>query len=581
MCYNFFLRLFYSYGGTMKKISIIFFSLFFSVSAFFAAPKNANFKDNGDGSVSIINIDKDTSVKFKQKVDGFDNVTVITGKKIKKTNPVTVDLSAFGNQEVYLNFSCDIKVVDAQNNENEISWVINEMNLGLPEVAHKKVKSGEWTTLKGDLAIPLGENRSLYISGAGLSKENLVFYIKNLQIKLTGDGVSATKAAPVNWTQAPSLYDAYKDYFDYFGFACEYKADLQDPVVQETLPKLVNYITLGNEFKPDFIFNWQKPSNLEDFLAEDGNTYKVPMGMPSFGAAKEILFLASQMNVKIRGHVLVWHSQTPKWFFKVDYKDKNDYVDKATMNARMEWYIKSVMNFVYDFEKRIGCKEHIVTMWDVVNEAVADNAGSQKWLRQDSDWFRIYGSEEFIINAFRYANAYAPKDVLLIYNDYNCYSTGKCNAICNLIDEIKATPDARIDAVGMQSHVNMTYPKVTGNNSFEDAVKKFLEHDIDVQVTELDIANGSKPYSSVMLKSKYKEYFKMFLANRKTEDKHGIMGITIWGLSDDGTWLDALDQYKGYKQYPLLLDENYNLKPAYYGVLEAAESYAESLESLK
>ena len=30
------------------------------------------------------------------------------------------------------------------------------MNLGLPEVAHKKVKSGEWTTLKGDLAIPLG-----------------------------------------------------------------------------------------------------------------------------------------------------------------------------------------------------------------------------------------------------------------------------------------------------------------------------------------------------------------------------------------------------------------------------------------
>ena len=73
----------------------------------------------------------------------------------------------------------------------------------------------------------------------------------------------------------------------------------------------------------------------------------------------------------------------------------------------------------------------------------------------------------------------------------------------------------------------------------------------------------------------------MFLANRKTEDKHGIMGVTIWGLSDAGTWLDDMDQYKGHKQYPLLLDEEYNLKPAYYGVLEAAESYAESLESSK
>ena len=569
----------------MKKISVILFSLLISISAIYAAPKNANknanIRDNGDGSVNILNVDKDASVKFKQKVDGFDNVTVITGSKVKKNNPVTVDLSAFGNQEVYLNFSCDIKVVDSQKGTNEISWVINDMNAGFPEVAYKKVKSDEWTSLKGDLAIPLGENKSLYISGSGLTKENLVFYIKNLQIKLTGDGVSAAKAAPVNWSQAPSLYEAYKDYFDYFGLACEYRADLKNPEVQENLPKIVNYITLGNEFKPDFIFNWQKPSNLEDFLAEDGNTYKVPMGMPSFGSAKEILFLASQMGVKIRGHVLVWHSQTPKWFFKVDYNEKNDYVDKATMNARLEWYIKSVMNYVYDFEKKIGCKEHIVTMWDVVNEAVADNAGSQKWLRQDSDWFRVYGSEEFIINAFRYANTYAPKDVLLIYNDYNCYNPGKCNAICNLVEQIKATPDARINAVGMQSHVSMTSPKVTGTNSFEDAVKKFLEHDVDVQVTELDIANGSKPYSSVMLKSKYKEYFKMFLANRKTEDKHGIMGVTIWGLSDAGTWLDDMDQYKGHKQYPLLLDEEYNLKPAYYGVLEAAESYAESLESSK
>jgi len=558
----------------MKKGTLITVSFLVLISSVFAAPKKGNIRDNGDGSVNILNIDKDASVKFKQKVDGFENVTVVTGSKIKKNNPVTVDLSAFGNQEVYINFSCDIKVVDTKNGENDISWVINDMDAGLPEVAFAKVKSGEWTRIEGEKAVPLGLNKSMYISAFGLKKENLTFYIKNFELKLTGDGVSASKVAPVNWAQAPSLYEAYKDYFDYFGFALGYRSDLRNPEVQEILPKLVNYITMGNEFKPDFIFNWQKPSTLEDFVAEDGKTYKVPMGMPNFGYVKEIMAIAQAQGLKIRGHVLVWHSQTPKWFFRVDYKEGNDFVDKDTMNARLEWYIKSVMNFVYGFEAKLG-DERIVTMWDVVNEAVADGAGSQKWLREDSDWYRVYGNEEFILNAFRYANAYAPKDVLLVYNDYGCYGTGKCNAICNLIDEIKATPGARIDAVGMQSHVGMAKPLVTGTNSYEDAVKKFVEKGVDVQVTELDIANGVKPYSSVMLKAKYKEYFKMFLANRKTADKHGIMGVTIWGLSDSGTWLDNQSQYKGHKQYPLLLDEEFNLKPAYYGVLEAAETYKE------
>ena len=558
----------------MKKLSVIIATLFIT-AALFAAPnngkKNANYKENQDGTLSITNVDKDASVKKNQKVDGYSNVITITGSKVKKVNPVTVDLSAFAGKEVMVNLSCDIKVNTSDNSEVDIIWMINDMAAGMPVLVQQKVKSGEWTTLKGEAAVPLSENKSLYISGAGINLEGTVFYLKDFEVKLSGEGLTATQKAAVNWSEAPSLKEAYKDYFDYIGFACSLRPDLNNPEVTENLSKHATSITLGNEFKPDFLFNWARPYKMEDFVAEDGKTYQVPMGMPSMGNAKEILFNAMEIGVNIRGHVLVWHQQTPAWFFREDCNDKNPLTDKATMNARLEWYIKTVMAFIAEFEKKYNGGQHIITVWDVVNEAVADNAGSQKWLRTDSDWYRIYGNEEFIINAFRYANKYAPKDVLLVYNDYNCYSTGKCNAICNLIDEIRAVPDARIDAIGMQSHVSMDYPAVKGNNSYETAVQKFIAKDIDVQVTELDIANGSKSYSPTMLKAKYKEYYKLFIKYRKTAEKHGISGVTIWGLTDNGTWLNDLDQYKGHTQYPLLMDENFNVKPAFYGVLEAAE----------
>lgn len=558
----------------MKKLSVIIAALLIT-AALSAAPnngkKNANYTENQDGTLSITNVDKDASVKKNQKVDGYSNIITITGSKVKKVNPVTVDLSAFAGKEVMVNLSCDIKVNTSDDSEVDIIWMINDMAAGMPVLVQQKVKSGEWTTLKGEAAVPLSENKSLYISGAGINLEGTVLYLKDFEVKLSGEGLTATQKATVNWSEAPSLKEAYKDYFDYIGFACSLRPDLNNPEVTENLSKHATSITLGNEFKPDFLFNWARPYKMEDFVAEDGKTYQVPMGMPSMGNAKEILFNAMEIGVNIRGHVLVWHQQTPAWFFREDCNDKNPLTDKATMNARLEWYIKTVMAFIAEFEKKYNGAQHIITVWDVVNEAVADNAGSQKWLRTDSDWYRIYGNEEFIINAFRYANKYAPKDVLLVYNDYNCYSTGKCNAICNLIDEIRAVPDARIDAIGMQSHVSMDYPAVKGNNSYETAVQKFIAKDIDIQVTELDIANGSKSYSPTMLKAKYKEYYKLFIKYRKTAEKHGISGVTIWGLTDNGTWLNDLDQYKGHTQYPLLMDENFNVKPAFYGVLEAAE----------
>lgn len=548
----------------------------------FGAPAtfvNKNVQDPGDGSLIINNVDKDgPATKFNQKVDGFTGVTIIKGSKVTKKNPVNISLEDFANKDVMLSLSCDIKVENPNSTETDISWMIDELSSNLPTVVREKVPNGEWKTLSGEIVIPLNEKRNLYISAYGLDIKNTTIYIKNLNVKFTGDDLTSNPPPKQTMVEAPALKKAYKPYFDYVGFACDYRSELNNGDILEGLSHQVDCITLGNQLKPDFLFNWQRPGDFVDFTAEDGKTYTMPGNLPDFRNLQNILNIAKAYDLKIRGHVLVWHSQTPVWFFKENFENSKDapYVDAATMTARQEWYIKSVLEYVKEFEETRNKGKHLIIAWDVVNEAVADGASSTKWLREDSDWFRIYKDETFIVNAFRYANKYAPADIELVYNDYNCYSKGKNAAIANLVDIIRSAPDARIDVIGMQSHVGINSPAVTGPNSFEAAVQNFLAKDVNVQITELDIANGNQKYSSIKLKSKYKEYYKMFLANRKKDGKKGIEGVTIWGLRDEGTWLNSQDQYKNNTQYPLLFEGNdFTCKPAFYGVLEAAESYTE------
>lgn len=378
------------------------------------------------------------------------------------------------------------------------------------------------------------------------------------------------KPAAESWLDAPGIYEAYKNDFDYFGFAVTLNGELNTMEGPEGISHHANCITMGNELKPDFLFNWASFRETEDFVAEDGKTYQMPYGLPIFNNLNLILKICKLYNLQLRGHVLVWHSQTPDWFFREDFgrNGNSNYADPATMTARQEWYIKTVLGYVNDWEVKNNKGNHIITTWDVVNEAVSDSASESRYLREDSNWYRIYKDDTFIINAFRYANKYAPADVLLCYNDYNCYQPNKTRGICKVIDAIRATPDARVDVVGMQSHVSISYPGIT---SYETAIKTFLAKDIDIQVTELDIANGNQAYIPSILKEKYKDYFKLFKKYKKTETSNGIRGVTIWGLTDNKTWLNDLAQYKDNTQYPLLFNKDFTCKPALYGILEAAE----------
>lgn len=255
-------------------------------------------------------------------------------------------------------------------------------------------------------------------------------------------------------------------------------SEITDDTLMKLVEKHFNAVTFGNELKPDALFNYKLENSVKTKTVQfDGQDLEVPVVNDAgdsldFSRADAMVDKILEWNaahpdrkIRIRGHVLVWHSQTQEWFFHENYDISKPYVDKETMNRRLEWYISSVFDHYFG-EAANGKYDGLFYGWDVVNEAVIGNtyrtdtvspAESLNEIRHgnNSSWWHVYKSNEFIINAFKYANKYAPKNVELYYNDFGETDNIKSEGIIKLISDVKSAEGTRLDAFGMQAHYSV------------------------------------------------------------------------------------------------------------------------------
>ena len=512
------------------------------------------------------------------------------------------DLSEFKNQTVKIDFSCEMKVANNTGSDINLMWQVNESPTSYPVVAEQSFPAGtsEWTTVASteeqkNTSISLGASNLLYLSTYELDTTKISIELRNVQYTVH----YYKKANQVEWIDesVPSLKEAFSDYYDSFGLAVGYRNELESSYVQQGLAKHVDSITMGNEFKPQFLFGWWQDGitnpTLTDFTASNGLTIKVPASL-DFNTADNCLKICKDNGLKMRGHVLTWHAQTPDGFFAENYvPEYNDSkkntlknpVSPEVMTARHEWYIKTVLTHVAEWEAANNNGEHIIWAWDVINETVADDASGSTWCRGStastkdvtpapagqgtcgSRWYQVYKSTEFITNAFRFANAYAPADVKLCYNDYNEYQSNKIDGCIKLINLVqngveqkvagkKVKP--RIDVMGMQAHIGTQWP---GTSSFESAIKQYLKY-VDIHVTEFDVNNAS---TSAESKSAYTSYFNvMNRYGKKYSGTHQIKNVTIWGINNESSWIESSSKY------PLLFS-NYAITDSFTAVINTAK----------
>lgn len=379
-------------------------------------------------------------------------------------------------------------------------------------------------------------------------------------------------------------------------------SEISDDTLMELVEKHFNAVTFGNELKPDALFNYQIDGNSvpTKTITFEGEELQVPVVNDAgdsldFSRADAMADKILEWNnahpdqkIRIRGHVLVWHSQTQEWFFHENYDITKPYVNKETMNRRLEWFISSVFDHYFG-EAANGKYDGLFYGWDVVNEAVIGNtyrtdkvsaAESLSEIRHgnNSSWWHVYESNEFIINAFKYANKYAPANVELYYNDFGETDNTKCEGIVKLINDVKSADGTRLDALGMQAHYN-----VDGFSAaqFKSVAKKYAQAAGKVQLTELDF-KASSTYDGTAA-TKESEYTKMAYCHKNLyeaikalkEEGANVSGITVWGVIEPNSWLHSQSDLgggaSGSAQCPLLFDGNYKAKPAYWAYVDASK----------
>ena len=343
--------------------------------------------------------------------------------------------------------------------------------------------------------------------------------------------------------EAPSLAERYEGIFS-IGVATSAEM-LRDKQAAALTAAHFNSLTCENQMKADFVMD-----KSATFRSKDNTRVKL-----NFAQAAPVLKFAQEHGMRVRAHTLIWHSQTPRWFFTENWSDRKDapLADRDTMIQRMENYIHDEMEYINTHYPGL------VYAWDVVNEAIEPGNRHPDGLRTENNlWYETVG-DDWVELAFTFARKYAAEGQKLFYNDYGCYSSYKAVPLRNLLQKLRDL--GVLDGLGMQSHIGIDSPSLT---EYESALRMYARLGITIHVTELDVGAGDDTLLGQMrLASRYRGLFTL-LERLKTKEGIDIESVTFWGLTDNRSWLNSASE----KKYPLLFDKDYRCKPAFFGALQ-------------
>ncbi len=276
------------------------------------------------------------------------------------------------------------------------------------------------------------------------------------------------------------------------------------------------------------------------------NAMKPPRLQPAegrfdFSGADRIVEFAERRGMKVRGHTLLWHEETPEWY----WQGANGAPASAEqVLERLRRHIRVV----------VGRYRGRVYVWDVVNEVVDP---SRPDCLRDDRWRRVVGAG-YVEQALRYAHDADPEARLFV-NDYNTTEPRKRACLERLASDLLAS-GVPLHGIGHQMHVDLDKPSAA---EVDETLSRFAALGLENQITELDLTLGADPAAPgkellARQATRYKELFAVFVRHPD------VKAVTFWGISDAHTWRN-MGRATGIDQ-PLLFDATQRPKPAFFAV---------------
>jgi endo-1,4-beta-xylanase len=293
------------------------------------------------------------------------------------------------------------------------------------------------------------------------------------------------------------------------------RTDATGETLRSVLAHDFNMVWSGNFLK----FDWLRPSQ---------SSY-------NFEWADSMVAFAEAHTMVVRGHVFVWHSQVPSWLTSGNWTS-------AQADSILRDHITIVMN---RYRGRIR-------IWDVVNEALDDNAATRT---SESFWYRQLGPG-YVERAFRLAHE-ADSTAFLYYNDYNIEGmNAKSDATYNLISGlvVRGVP---IHGIGMQGHFQVG--RLPSAQDLATNFARFAALGLKIQITELDI-RMTLPVTAEKLAQQATDYRTIVNACLQIS---ACDAIELAGVYDGNSWVPSTFPGEG---AALLRDEAFYAKPAYTAV---------------
>lgn len=325
----------------------------------------------------------------------------------------------------------------------------------------------------------------------------------------------------------------------------------KDPQELAVMAREFSVVTAENLMKP----NYMRPAPSEF----------------NFEQTDEFMGLAEEQGMDVVGHVLVWHAQTPTWFFEDAVGNP---ISREALIERMRKHIHTI----------VGRYKGRIKTWDVVNEAVdapvtgkdANGHEIREAHFRKSRWLEIIGPE-FIELAFQFAHEADP-DAVLLYNDYGMTHKTKVDFVAKHIVKRLKGKGIPIHGVGMQAHWHLEYPKP---EEIQYSIDTLADVGVHVSITELDVGvlpladgyQGADVNKRVELQEKLNPYREGVpeevlekQARKYTQVFQVLLGhcrdvecVTFWGISDRDSWRNN-HPVRGRTAYPLLFDRNFQPK---------------------